>query len=274
MNCGTHYSEMNVTYNEFADSLEKVYAYLKQNDRINNENCRYELGDNYGKKGDASKLMLIPMEECFDCKSIYFHNPDDCGIDEGQIYCNVWICSDCLEQKKKLNIIAFDEERKELRDEKKNVLISSGIIIEEQDKCCICLDELIICEVKDSNDVEEKNKKFVCNHSMCGKCYSDYKNSICSNTENSYEIILCPLCKTIIDHIIIPTNIKQHLCNDIDFYELYNYEDEIQDNNEEQRDLKIEMRDLAIIIRKRIINKIIRSKYKMIQRGFYHYNII
>lgn len=274
MNCGTYYREMNVTYDEFADSLEKVYAFLKQNDKINNKYCRYELGDYYGKKGYAGKQMLIPMEECYDCKSIYFHNPDDSGIDEGQCYCDDWICSDCLDKKNELNIIAFDEERKELRDKKKNHLISSGTIIEEQDKCCICLDELIICEVTDPFGLEEKNKIFVCNHSMCGKCYFDYKNNSCSNTEKSCDVIFCPLCKTVIGHIIIPANIKQNVYDNIDFYECYNYEDENEDNDEELRDLKIKMRDYAIRMRKFIIKKNIRSKYKMVQRGFYHYNII
>ena len=193
MNCGTYYREMDVSYDEFADSLEKVYAYLKQNDRINKEDCRYEIGVYSGSKGDAYKQMLIPMEECIDCGSIYFHNPKDCGIDEGEGYSGgdeaEWICSSCLRKREEANIMPFDTDRKKLREQKKNELINSGVIMEEQDRCCVCLDELIICEVEDHDSRIDENRKLVCNHILCGKCYFDMKKIEEGN-------MCCPLCRT------------------------------------------------------------------------------
>ena len=193
MNCGTYYREMDVSYDEFAESLEKVYAYLKQNDRINKEDCRYEIGVYSGSKGDAYKQMLIPMEECIDCGSIYFHNPKDCGIDEGEGYSGgdeaEWICSSCLRKREEANIMPFDTDRKKLREQKKNELINSGVIMEEQDRCCVCLDELIICEVEDHDSRIDENRKLVCNHILCGKCYFDMKKIEEGN-------MCCPLCRT------------------------------------------------------------------------------
>jgi len=190
------YTEQNISCDEFYDSLRKVYAYLKQdnrfNKRINYEDCRYEIGDYTGSKGVAGKQIIAPIEECYVCKAVYFHNPDDCGIDEGEGYYDDWICSTCLDERREGNIMVFDEERKELREDKKTQLISDGTIIEDQDKCCICLDELIICEIEDHNGVEEKNKTLVCNHIMCCKCYFDLKKT-------REETICCPLCRTNIE---------------------------------------------------------------------------
>lgn len=193
----TEYDDQNISCDEFYDSLRKVYAYLKQDNRLNGEFCRYEISEEFSNRnGWCGKNMIIPMEECISCRIIYFHNPDDCGLDEGEGLAHddgsEWICSICLDKRTESNIIPFDKERKKLRDEKKNKLISVGVNIENQDKCCVCLDELIICEIEDSDGRIDKNKIFICNHSICGKCYFDMKKV-------QEENICCPLCRTNIE---------------------------------------------------------------------------
>lgn len=188
------YTEQNVSYDEFASSLVTIYAYLKQENRLNHQFCRYEIREDIlNQKGWAGKHIIIPMEECIDCERIYFHNPDDCGLDEGEGLVgdkgSEWICTKCLCIREEANIMPFDCDRAKLRYEKKVELINSGIKLENQDKCCICLDELIICEVDDSDGRIDKNKTLVCNHTTCGKCYFDLKKSTGEN-------ICCPLCRT------------------------------------------------------------------------------
>ena len=187
------YTEQNITYEEFASSLVTVYSYLKQDNRLNGELCRYEIREDIlNKKGWAGKHIIIPMEECIDCRRIYFHNPDDCGLDEGEGLVGdegtEWICTKCLRIREDANIMPFDCDRAKLRYDKKVELINSGIDIENQDKCCICLDELIICEVDDRDSRTDKNKTLKCNHVMCGKCYFD-------NILKEQKIDTCPLCR-------------------------------------------------------------------------------
>ena len=273
------YTEQNIPRDEFYDSLRKVYAYLKQDNRINGEDCRYEITEWAGNCNSwAGKQITIPMEECISCRAIYFHNPGDCGLDEGEGLAgdegSEWICSFCLDKRIESNIIPFDQERKKLRDEKKNELISVGVNIEIQDICCICQDELIICEVEDCSGRIDKNKTFVCSHSMCGKCYFDYENNARSNTEKSHDVIFCPLCKTVVSHITIAANKNEKDYSNKDFYDYYNYKYECEneeENEEELIDLKRKCRNFAIRMRKNILIRIIESKYEMVQRGFYHY---
>jgi hypothetical protein len=195
----SEYTGQDISDDDFYSSLRNVYAYLKQNnyhniERLNYEYCRYKVTNGASSHcGGAGIQMIIPMEVCIDCKVAYFHNPDDCGIDEGEGYCEEWICNHCLDERTESNIMPFDGDRQQLRESKKNEIISAGIIIEEQEKCCICLDELIICEVEDQDGRIDKNKELICNHKLCGKCYFDMKK------QNIEEEIHCPLCRTKID---------------------------------------------------------------------------
>jgi hypothetical protein len=191
----SEYMEQDISCEKFYSSLRNVYAYLKQNNRYNDvrlnyEDCRYKVTDENHCDDWAGKNLIIPMEECIDCKAIYFHNPDDCGLDEGEGYCSEWICSLCLDKREESNIMPFDIDRLELIERKKNEVINSGIVIEEQDKCCICFNEFIICEVEDHDGRIDKIKELICNHKLCGKCYFDLKK------RNTEEDIYCPLCRT------------------------------------------------------------------------------
>jgi hypothetical protein len=193
----SEYTEQVISDTDFYYSLRNVYAYLKQNnqtniERLSNKYCRYKVTDNDGRNEGAGKQLIIPMEECIDCKGVYFHNPDDCGIDEGEGYCENWICNHCLDERMEANIMPFDLDRQQLRESKKNEIISAGIVLEEQEKCCICLDELISCEVEDHDGRIDKNKELICNHKLCGKCYFDLR-------KKSEVHMYCPLCRTIID---------------------------------------------------------------------------
>ncbi len=194
----SEYTGQDVSCEEFYSSLRNVYAYLKQNykytniERLKDEECIYKVTHENHCDDWAGKNLIIPMEECIDCKAIYFHDPDMPGIDEGEGYCQEWICTSCLDKREEANIMPFDGDRQQLRESKRNEMINSGIIIEEQEKCCICLDELIICEVKDQDSRIDINKELICNHKLCGKCYFDLKKR---NTED----ICCPLCRTKID---------------------------------------------------------------------------
>jgi len=195
----SEYTKQDISCEEFYSSLRNIYAYLKQNniyetniERLKHKDCRYKVTDENHCEGWAGINMIIPMELCIDCKGVYFHNPDEPGIDEGEGYCEEWICDSCLDKREEANIMPFDCDRQQLRESKRNEMINSGIIIEEQEKCCICLDELIICEVKDQDGRIDINKELICNHKLCGKCYFDLKKR---NTED----ICCPLCRTKID---------------------------------------------------------------------------
>ena len=85
-------------------------------------------------------------------------------------------------------LFAFQCERKERRELKKTE--SQIPETNEEEICCICLDELKICEI-DSGDYDENEKNVLlnpCGHSLCAKCNFDLKNS--------NEDIICPLCRT------------------------------------------------------------------------------
>lgn len=199
----SEYTEQDISCEEFYSSLRNIYAYLNQTNiyrnninRLRQEDCRYKVTDENHCEGWVGKHMIIPMEECIDCKSIYFHNPDDCGLDEGEGLSGAegieWICSLCLREREEANIMPFNTDRKKLREGKKNEIINSGIVIEEQDICCICFDELIICEVEDQDGRIDANKELSCNHKLCGKCYFDLR-------KRHTEEMCCPLCRTKID---------------------------------------------------------------------------
>ena len=105
----SEYTKQDISCEEFYSSLRNVYAYLKQNniynsyetniERLSQEDCRYKVTDENHCEGRAGINMIIPMEICIDCKGVYFHNPDEPGIDEGEGYCEEWICNSCLDER-------------------------------------------------------------------------------------------------------------------------------------------------------------------------------
>lgn len=170
-------TDNNVSTDEFFKSIAKVYSFLKNNK------------DDIVRDQYEDMLKIFPIEECSDCECIYFHNYCDVGIEEGEKYGGDWKCSNCLKKYEENKLFAFEERRKELREIKKAELQISET--NEEEKCCICLDELKICEI-DGGDFEgvwsEKNVSLnPCGHTLCAKCNFDLVNK--------NDIIMCPLCR-------------------------------------------------------------------------------
>lgn len=179
------YIEKNVSETVFYKSVTKVYSFLKKQ-KTNGVKLRDEYGIGYET---LFMSMLNITEECSDCNCVYFHNYCDVGIEEGEKYGGDWKCSNCLKKYEENKLFAFEERRKELREIKKSELQISET--NEEEKCCICLDELKICEI-DGSDFEgvwtEKNVSFnPCGHTLCAKCNFDLVNK--------NDIIMCPLCR-------------------------------------------------------------------------------
>jgi hypothetical protein len=171
-----------VSSHEFEESLINIYAYLSKEGNCDFDLSGYDIGIR-GKIG-YSKTIQIPYEECIDCGIIYFHNPNDCGLDYGEGYDDEWICGKCRDNYENNELVSFESLRKELREENKLNLENEG----QEEKCCICLEEFRICEINHWNITEKNVVLNPCLHILCRKCYYDLKNS---NKE-----LVCPLCRT------------------------------------------------------------------------------
>ena len=170
-----YFTDNDVSEDEFYESTAKIYSFLKNN------KCNIEI-EKY-----KTMLQLIPIEECLDCGCIYFHNYGDCGIEEGRGEIDGWKCEECLKKYEENNLFAFQSERHKSREFKKTELQIPEI--NEEEKCCICLDELKICEIDGCYGENEKNVSLnPCGHTLCAKCNFDLINS--------NEDIMCPLCRT------------------------------------------------------------------------------
>ena len=170
-----YFTDNDVSVDEFYKSTAKIYSFLKNN------KCKIE------REKYKTMLQLIPIEECLDCGCIYFHNYGDCGIEEGRGEIDGWKCEECLKKYEENNLFAFQSERHESREFKKTELQIPEI--NEEEKCCICLDELKICEIDGWYGKNEKNVSLnPCGHTLCAKCNFDLINS--------NEDIMCPLCRT------------------------------------------------------------------------------
>ena len=137
---------------------------------------------------ETAVFKLIPVEVCLDCKCVYFHNysDDDCA-EKGTYYYEYWKCSECETIYSNNKLIIFEEQRKDLRAEKRAKLQITET--NEEEKCCICLDELKICEIRGWHDYSEDNVSLnPCGHTLCGKCNFDLTSK---NLKNK-----CPLCRT------------------------------------------------------------------------------
>jgi len=174
------YIEKNVSTDVFYKSIAKAYSFLKKQ-----KNNGIELRDEYETLFIS---MLNITEECLDCNCVYFHNYCDVGIEEGRGEIDGWKCHECLKKYDENNLFAFQSEREESREFKKTELQISET--NEEEKCCICLDELKICEIDGCYGENEKNVSLnPCGHVLCAKCNFDLVNS-------SNEAIICPLCRT------------------------------------------------------------------------------
>jgi hypothetical protein len=174
----------NVSTDEFYESMAKVYSFLKTQ-KTNGIKLRDEYGIGYETLFIS---MLNVTEECLDCNCVYFHNYCDVGIEEGRGEIDGWKCAECLKKYEENKLFAFECERKERRELKKTE--SQIPETNEEEICCICLDELKICGI-DSGDYDENEKNVSlnpCGHTLCAKCNFDLKNS--------NEDIICPLCRT------------------------------------------------------------------------------
>jgi hypothetical protein len=167
-------TDNNVSSDEFYKSIAKVYSFLKNNK------------DDLVRDEYKAMLELIPIDECLDCECIYFHNYGDVGIEEGEGEIEGWKCSDCVTKYEENDLFAFESRRQECREKQKGEM--QILETNEEEKCCICLDELKICEIIRWG-VNEKNVSLnPCGHTLCAKCNFDLINS--------NEDIICPLCRT------------------------------------------------------------------------------
>ena len=184
----TELENTKATRNDFIDALITIYSYLKDSANCDLSLSSYSFDNN---------ILQIPFEECLECKSIYFHNPLDCGIDDGEGYENKWKCGRCTSKYIDADLITFDSERMKSRKEKKEAITD----LNEDEKCPICLDELQICEVSGFWGIEEQNVKLSpCNHVLCRKCYFDLKNTLTldTDTDTNTNNFSCPLCRTVV----------------------------------------------------------------------------
>ena len=86
-------------------------------------------------------------------------------------------------------LIIFDENREKKRQLELEKIKTTEIKLNEEEKCPLCLEYLIVCEFDDECSKKERNIFLLCGHKMCRKCYySKFKNLSVSNRK-------CPICR-------------------------------------------------------------------------------
>jgi hypothetical protein len=165
-----------VTDTEFYESIAKIRLFLEHNKE-------YIERDEY-----KDLIRTIPTEVCIHCQCVYFHNYNDCGIEEGYGNYGEWICDDCQKKCRENGLFELPSEREITREITKSELQISEMN-EENEVCSICLDELRICEGVGEYEQQEVNITLPCEHQLCRCCY--YKMSDDK----------CPLCRAQFDKL-------------------------------------------------------------------------
>ena len=177
-------SAINIATDQYWSALLMVYGFLKKNELDEvveiNENIAHEIN-----------TLTIQYYRCLDCNSVYFPNPE-CGIEHGVTNdnnINNYKCYLCNEACETNGLIIFDENREKKRQLELEKIKTTEIKLNEEEKCPLCLEYLIVCEFDDECSKKERNIFLLCGHKMCRKCYYTHFQKLPSKKK------VCPICR-------------------------------------------------------------------------------